>query len=71
MKKSKIWELTVKLPHPSTMPKGDTDPLSTRIPSAVKTFLEKEAKSANLSLSSLAANVLVGYAQALGYKGET
>ena len=71
MKKSKVWDLTVKLPHPSNMPKGDTDPLSTRIPTDVKIFLEKEAKAAKLSLSSLAANVLVGYAQALGYKGET
>jgi hypothetical protein len=71
MKKSKIWELTVKLPHPSTMPKGNTEPLSTRIPTNVKTFLEAEAKAEKLSLSSLAAHVLVGYAQALGYKGET
>lgn len=53
------------------MPKGDTEPLSTRIPSSVRSFLEKEAKAADLSLSSLTANVLVAYAKALGYKVET
>lgn len=71
LKKIKSGEVTVKLPHPSAMPKGDTEPLSTRIPSSVRSFLEKEAKAADLSLSSLTANVLVAYAKALGYKVET
>jgi len=71
MKKSKDWDVTVKLPRPSAMPKGDTEPLSTRIPSPVRTFLEKEAKAADISLSSLTANVLVAYAKALGFKDET